>query len=356
MREFGVEALEEAGQTDQTRRRHAFFLLAMAEEAEPELTVMDHAWLDRLEREHDNFRTALRWTIDAEEIDVGLRMAGSLWRFWQMRGHLTEGRRWLDELLALPSASSRTPARAKALSGAGSVAYWMRDTASVRGFYEESLAVSREVGDRGGEAEGVYNLAFAHLLAGDSHAAGELLHRAAGMYRQWDDPVHVARANSGLAMVAYQEGDLEAADALIAEARVTFMRTGDLWGMALTSGQLAALALKEGDYERCRVASLESLEAHEKLGNTLGIAVAIQALAVLAVRLGRPDTGVRLAGAVNRMREVAGGGAPSAIVGLDDPREIARTGPLTEGQIAALWEDGLAMSLEETIALARRDA
>jgi predicted ATPase/class 3 adenylate cyclase len=355
IREFGMDVLEEAGEADHARGRHASYFLAMAEAAEPELTGRDQGWLDRLEREHDNLRAALRWSIDTGEADTGLRMAGALWRFWQVRGHLAEGRQWTDELLALPGAAARTAARAKGLLAAGSLAYWLRDTESVRGRYEESLAIYRQLGDRRGEAEAAYNLGFGYLLAGDLRAAKELYQRAEGMYRGLDDPVRLAHAITARSIVAYQEGDLETSDALIEEARVTFVSVGDLWGISLTSGMVGAVALRRGDYERVRPAAIEALDANEKLGSILGTGVSIQALAVLAVRLGRPEVGVRLAGAVDRLKEVAGGEAPPAVVGLEDPREIAKDS-LTDDRITALWEEGRAMSVEEAIAYARGES
>jgi tetratricopeptide (TPR) repeat protein len=254
-----------------------------------------------------------------------------------MRDHLTEGRRWTDELLALPGASARTVARGRALAAAGSLAYWLRDTEAVLVPYEESLSIYRDLGDRRGEAEATYNLGFAYLIAGDLGGAKELFERASEMYRELDDPVSLAHASSALAMVTYQEGDLEATGALVEEARTTFRAVGDLWGIALTAGQLAVLALKRGDYERCRAVSFESMEANERLGNSLGMAVSFQALAVIAIRLGRPESG---------------GEAPPMIVGLEDPRELATTS-LTEQQIAALLEEGRAMSPEEANAYAR---
>jgi predicted ATPase len=356
IREFGIDVLGERGGANETRRRHASYFMAMAEAAEPELTISHQVWLDRLEREHDNLRAALRWTIDTGEVDAGLRIAGPLWRFWQMRGHLAEGRRWLDELLALPAASVPTAARAKALSAAGSLAYWMRDTDSIRGFYEECLAIYRELGDRRGEAEGMYNLAFVHLLAGDLAATRELLNRAAETYRALGDPARLAHAQWALATVAAQEGDVESAADLIEEAHAAFLGLGDLWGIALTSGTRGVFALDRGDYELCRRAFIVSLDANAALGNTLGMAVAIHALAVVAIRLGRAENGVRLAGAVDRIRDLAGGEPPPSIVGLEDPRETARKGTLTDEQIAALLEEGRTMSLEEAIALARREA
>jgi predicted ATPase/class 3 adenylate cyclase len=355
IREFGVDVLEEAGEADQARRRHASYVLALAEAAELELTLRDQGWLGRLEREHDNVRAALRWMIDTGEAEPGLRIAGALWRFWRLRGHMAEGRRWTDELLALPAAAARTAGRAKGLSAAGSLAYWLRDMESVREPYEESLAICRELGDRRGEAEGAYNLAFAYMLAGDIAAAKDIVQVAVDIYRGLDDRFGLAYANMARSFVALQEGDLEAAGMSVEDARRAFLELGDLWGVAVTSSTKAALALKRGDHDHSRVFSLESLDANEKLGDTLGMAVAIQALAVLAVRVNHPETGVRLAGAVDRIKEIAGGEPPPAMVGLEDPREIAK-GSLTDGRIAELWKVGRAMSFDQTIALARRAA
>jgi predicted ATPase/class 3 adenylate cyclase len=355
IREFGTDVLLEAGGADQTRRRHVSYFLAMAEAAEPELTGRDRGWLERLEREHDNLRAALRWLIDTGEPEPGLRMTGALWRFWLMRDHLAEGRRWTDEILALPAAVARTAGRARALSAAGSLAYWLRDPESVQDPYEESLAISRELGDRRGEADGAYNLAFAHQLVGDIRTAEELHRRAAEIYTELGDEINLAFANVALAMAAFQRGDLQAPRALIDGAQRTFRSAGHLWGIALTSGLVAALALREKDYERARPAAIESLDANRTLRHKLGISVSIQALALLAMYEGRSEDGARLAGAMDLIREGASGEAPPVVVGLEDPREAARAF-LAEDRIAELWEEGRAMSLDQAIALARRAA
>ncbi len=352
IREFGMDALESSGEAEEIRRRHALYYADMAEAAAPELTLRDRMWLGRLEREHDKIRAALRWSIDSGEAETGLRIAGSMWRFWWLRGHFAEGRRWTGELLALP-AGARTPARAKALSAAGSLAYYMLDIDAMRGAYEESLAIAREVDDRRCEAEGLYNLAFSRFLAGDLHDARELLQSSAQMYHEMNDPLPFAHARTALGMVAFEEGDLETTRALIEEARGTFVRMGDLWGETLTLGQLAALAMREGNLEESLEYCLQSLEVNQELGHVLGTGVGLQGVAVLAARMGRPDVAVRLGGAVHRLREMAGGQAPPSIVGLEDPREVAE-GVLTGEQIATLWEEGRAMTLDEAVSLAHR--
>jgi predicted ATPase len=121
IREFGQERLADDGDLEQVRRRHAGHFLDLAIAAEPHLTGADQGeWLDRCDLEQANLRAALRWATDAGEGPVRAQAAaGALWRFWQQRGHLAEGRRRLEEVLAMPSGRAPTAARARALAGAG---------------------------------------------------------------------------------------------------------------------------------------------------------------------------------------------------------------------------------------------
>jgi predicted ATPase/class 3 adenylate cyclase len=355
IREFGLEVLAASDEDDLTRRRHVAYFLALSERAEPRLTARDEGWLDRLEREHDNLRAALRWSLDSGEAEPGLRTAGALWRFWQMRDHLEEGRRWTDQLLSLPAAEARTSGRARALSAAGSLAYWLRDARSVRGLYEESLAISRELGDLRGEAEATYNLSFGYQLAGELEEGYDLLQRAAALYREMGDTVNLALANVGLSMAAFRRDDHGASRSTLEEARKTFRDAGHLWGIVQATGATAAVAIKDGDYGRAREAALENLDANLKLRSTLGLSVAIQALALISIEEGQPEVGARLAGCVDRIREGAVGEAPPRLVGLADARQAAEA-VLPEERMAELWEEGRAMTLDEAIALARRGA
>jgi predicted ATPase/class 3 adenylate cyclase len=127
IREFGLERLAESGEEPEIHERHAQFFLTLAEEAAGELTGPGKAvWLDRLARDHDNLRAALRWSVDADRAETGLLIAAAIWRFWQLRDHLAEGEAWLTELLAAPSAAAATPARADAADALASVVYLRR--------------------------------------------------------------------------------------------------------------------------------------------------------------------------------------------------------------------------------------
>ncbi|HJP65140.1 MAG TPA: adenylate/guanylate cyclase domain-containing protein, partial [Actinomycetota bacterium] len=169
IREFGLERLGEAGEFDPILQRHADHFLDLALEAEPHLTAEDQGdWLDRCDREHANIRAALRWAIAAGDGERVQGAAGALWRFWQQRGHLTEARSWFDEILGMPAGQARTAARAKALIGAGGIAWWREDREAAGAVYREALEIERELDDPAGTAEALYNYAF--FVAGDDLA------------------------------------------------------------------------------------------------------------------------------------------------------------------------------------------
>jgi predicted ATPase len=127
IREFGLERLAGSGEEPEIRERHARFFLALAEEAAGELTGPGQAaWLDRLARDHDNLRGALRWSVDVDRAETGLLISAAIWRFWQLRDHLAEGEARLTELLAAPSAAAATPARAAGADALASIVHWRR--------------------------------------------------------------------------------------------------------------------------------------------------------------------------------------------------------------------------------------
>ena len=120
--EFARDKLGKRGEDEEIKRVHTQYFLTLAEDANPELRGPDQLeWLERLEAEHDNMRAALSWAAERKEVEVALRMGGALWWFWWMRGHNSEGRRWLEEALAMDGRGS-PEVRAMALAGVGGAA------------------------------------------------------------------------------------------------------------------------------------------------------------------------------------------------------------------------------------------
>jgi predicted ATPase/class 3 adenylate cyclase len=355
IREFGMEQLGAGADLEPILRRHARHFLDLAAEAEPHLTGGDQrAWLDRCDMEHPNIRAALRWSIQAGEAEAAQRSAGALWRFWQQRGHLAEGRRWFEEILAMPSGQPPTAARAKALIGAGGVAWWQQDREAAGGFYRQALAVERELGDPSRIAESLYNLAF--VVAGDDlEAAAVLLDESLDLFRGVGDERGVAQVLTMLVMPDAQAGRWDVVIERLEEVVAIWRRLGDRLHLAFDLLWLAYAQGRAGHREEARSAGLEALELFREVDNRTGIGITLTDLAFLATWEGRHEDAIRLAGASESVRARVGG-PPGAIGGLleGDPAAEARA-HLSEEAARQAWEEGLSMSLEEAIAVARQE-
>ncbi|MBA3552995.1 MAG: AAA family ATPase [Actinobacteria bacterium] len=357
IREFGQEQLRSGADLELVLRRHAEHFLGLALDAEPHLTAEDQGeWLDRCDREHANIRAALRWAVGAGEADRAQEAAGALWRFWQQRGHLAEGRRWFEEILAMPSGQGRTPARAKALSGAGGIAWWQNDMDAVRSSYDEALAIERGLGDPARIAEALYNEAFILGASGDVESGARLLDESLELFRRAGDEPGVARALVMLVVRDTMAGDWEPAIVRIEEAVAIWRRVGGRLHLAF---DLIWLAFAYGRVDRrsdARSAALEALDLFREVDNPTGIALALLDLVFLATWEGRHEDAIRLGGALEALRERTGGGPPPGFGGLleGDPVAEARAN-LPEHAARRVWEEGHAMSLEDAITLAERE-
>jgi predicted ATPase/class 3 adenylate cyclase len=217
MREYAQERLVEAAEVEVCNKRHTDYFLSLAEQAEPELKGADQAeWLARLETEHDNLRAALAWCRDADDGgESGLRLAGALWQFWLVRGHWSEGREWLAFALGHLGAHERTKARAKALNCAGELARSQADYAPARSACEESLAISRELGDRHGVANSLHTLGNLARNQGNYAQARSFYEESMAIRRELGDRLYIAASLESLANVAFLQERRERATRLL---------------------------------------------------------------------------------------------------------------------------------------------
>jgi predicted ATPase/class 3 adenylate cyclase len=353
IREFGLEQLRAGEDFDAVRQRHGEHFVGLAVEAEPHLTAEDQGeWLDRCDREHPNLRAALRWAIEAGEAARAQGSAGGLWRFWQQRGHLAEGRRWLEEVLAMPSGQGATPSRAKALLGAGGVAWWQKDREAAGRFYEEAVAIERELGDPARTAEALYNLAF--VVAGeDIGSATRLLEESMDLFRRAGDERGVAQVLAMLVIPDAEAGRWDAVTAGLEEVVAIWRRAGDRVHLAFDLVWLAFSRGRLGHREAARSAALEALDLFREADNLTGIGIALVDLGFLATWEGRHEDAIRLSAAFESLRERVGG-PPGGFAGIleGDPADEARA-HLSDEAARRAWEEGLAMSVDEAVALAR---
>jgi predicted ATPase/class 3 adenylate cyclase len=355
IREFGAEQLEAAGEAEATRGRHASFFLEAAEAAEPHLRGLHQKrWLDELELDHDNLRAVLQRSIREGDAVVGLRLAAAVWRFWHLHGHLAEGRRWVEEVLALPGSSDRATERGKALTALGGLAYWQEDVPATRRAYEEALAIARELRDRSAEAKGIYNLAYVPAYEGDLASAAVMFEESKAMFEELGVRQGVADAMWVLGIIARLEGDLSRSRALSEESLRLHREAEDRFGVTDALHALGRTAFAQGDLATAAASFLEALDNDEQIGNRTGMAIVLDNLAAKASAEGNHLRALRLGGASEAIKEAAGGHAPPPLIDLPDPREAAREA-LLDAAVTAAWEEGRAMTLDQAVSYARQE-
>jgi predicted ATPase/class 3 adenylate cyclase len=211
LREYARERLEASGNAEKTRRLHAGYFLALAERGESKRREPEEAaWLEHLDVEHDNMRAALSWTLESEEAELGLRLAGTLWRFWWMRGHYDEGRRWLEEALAKDGGAP--VARTKALEAVGWLADDQGDIDRAVAAAEEGLRISAraQIPSRV-TASFLRMLGSAAYVRGDHDQAARLYEDSLTLSREAGDERSVASSLLQLGNVSGDRGDHEEA-------------------------------------------------------------------------------------------------------------------------------------------------
>ncbi|MGI8688318.1 MAG: ATP-binding protein [Thermomicrobiales bacterium] len=398
IREFGQEVLAAHGETEDVQARHAAYFLALAETAEGELRgEAQRATLERLEWEHDNLRAALGWIAARGAAETGLQLCLALLRFWEIRGRFREGRAWLEQFLpptndADTSVSALT--RARALNGAGALAYRQGDYARGAAFLEESIALFRALGDQRRTATALNNLAMIAKEQGDYTRATALYEESLALKRELGDGQSIAASLNNLGLVAMARADYARAATLYEEAlalqqeqgdpwlaaimvnnlgeateargdaaramacyeeSLTLKRAlGDTWGVALTLNNLARVALEQGDVARAAEWYRESLDLCQAADYAPGIPECLEGFARVAFARGQWERAARLFGAAGR--EAINAPARPANRARHEAAVAATRTALGDHLFTALWEAGMGQSLEDAIAAAAGEA
>ena len=346
---YAAERLEESGCAEDLRRRHAEHFLALAEEAEPHLRGSPGDWLDRLEDEHDNFRSALDGLEASGASERLLRLAGALWRFWYLKGHLAEGSRRLESaLLAEPQS---TAARAKALNGAAVMAVNLVDSATAKLRAEEGVALHRTLGDRWGAAYAGFMLGNAHRLEGAETAARPLLEESLRVFRDLGDEHSALLVSRNLVGTYDALGDRRRARELSEDNLRRARATDNERIEASTLGVLATIALEEGRIAEAASMLKTSLGIHDRLGDFLDTAVDLARFAVVLACQGKGLTAARLLGSLGSARDEIG----LRRAAVDELSEEALSIVRAQVDAAALddaSEQGRTLTLPEAVTLA----
>jgi len=391
-RHYARDRLRDSGEEVGLQRQHFAYFLTMAEEAEPYLAGSDQqVWLDRLETERDNLRSALSWSSAAGgDAMGGLRLAGAISWFWLVRGYFVEGRGWFSALLAAAPKGQDASVRARALRGAGRLATSQGDYSAAKALRQEGLAIWKELGNREGIAQSVAGLGTIAQIQGDyssaqalfkealairrelgdrhgivasltslGHSACEqgayrdarvLLEESLAISRELGDWLNIGDALYHLGTVAYFQGDYPAADARLQESLAVRRERGFRQGV---SGALAALGLvahDKGDYPNAQTLFREALTIQRELGDRRNLSESLEAFAAVAFALTGPEPAARIWGCVERLRDEIGAPiAPSARPWYDRQVTAARAAMGDDVAFDLAWQEGRAMNLEQAV-------
>ncbi len=284
IREYGRECLETLGEAEITQRAHAAYYLALAEEAEPRLTGAGMgSWLERLQREHENLRAALAWLVEHNEQDAASRLGSALWRFWWVRGHLSEGRAELARVLAAGEGVA-TSVRAKTLCAAGALAARQGDFAQAEILCGQSLALFRALGDLRGSAISLTMLGHAARQLSNYVAARSQLEEAMALCREVDDQDTLTLALINLVSVFVWQGEYDQARTLAEEAIVLSRQRGDTWNITNALGVLAQVISFQGDFTQAQDLLEECIALSRQEGYKERIAYSFYVLGTMAVQ------------------------------------------------------------------------
>jgi len=291
VRQYASERLRESGADRGVRVRHSEYFLALAEEIKPKLRGAEQVhWIEVLEQEHDNLRQAFAWyeesAAEAQAVEKGLRLGAALERFWETRGHFSEGRKQLSGFLSVPGGQPRTTARAEALICLGGLVQAQGDYSLARKFFEESREIARELGEPRLLAPSLIGLGMLASKEGDHALAHSLYEESLKLYREMADRGGIALSLAYLANVASQHGDYAGARVFLEEGLPIARETGDRKILALSLLILGSVANEQGEDAEARVFYEESLAIQREWGNRRGMAHVLHNLAVLTRRQG----------------------------------------------------------------------
>lgn len=352
IRDYARERLQESPDAAVVRRGFEDHFAALARRAEPELLgSQQKAWLDRVEAEHDNLRAAMRLGEEDGRIDVAIDMAAAIWRFWQQRGHLAEGKATLSALLESPAAAGPTPFRARGLGALGGIVYWQGDVPGSGTHYEEALAIERQLDDPAGLAEALYNAGFANAFLQDPVTAEARYAEALAIRESLGDENGVTAVRQAIVILLWRRGEFAAARDLQAPLVAAFRSSGERFRLANALMLVTAVSLGDHAPDAARAAVEEAFGIFRAAADHHAIVRCLTFGAMIAIQSGDPERAAMISGAADVIREPLGTiGTQVQILGVADPAVQARE-TLGDAAYDAAYRRGRALDLDALASL-----
>ncbi|MFI5225124.1 MAG: adenylate/guanylate cyclase domain-containing protein [Candidatus Limnocylindrales bacterium] len=356
VREYAWERLEESGERPLCESRHGTVFRDLAITAGPHLTEAGaERYLDLLDHAIHDLRHAMAGSLDSGDVEIGLSIVGSAWRWWQIRAHLREGRDWAERLLGHPNAAGDSIGRLLALAAAGGLAYWSNDYAATRAAYVERLALAERIGDPYRIADAHYDLGFVGVVEQDIPLIRRETDQALALFEQLGDRAGIIRSRQSLVVAHFLSGDARTA-AELEEQNLEDFRSTQSWfrvadGLMLL-GAIARLDGRPTDAIESARSALRTLP--ERVGgSTVG---ALGVIAVVEGESGDAERAARLAGAIRAIQAETGEAlAAVTVLHLPHPADVVRERLGTE-VAESLMAQGATLNVDEAIALALGEA
>ena len=355
IREYAVEQLRARGEEDLYQRRHAEYYAELAEEAE-RVGPSQGSREARLELELANGRAALHWAYERDEVALGLRLATWFGLFWMKRGQMSEGDMWLEQMLALDSATSAQMApadiRGRALYYASRLAQHLGKSDCARSFAQEALALAQDTGDQADMSNVLAMLGSITLATGSQEDANTYFTESYAAAKRAGEVGAMALALLNLGEIARKRGEAAHATNFLEEALALVRSIEMTWGIANILTLLGHLAREQQDYEQAKRRYRESLTIYQRLGNATYTAWCLEGIAAVACAEGSYERATSLAAAAAVLRAEAHTPLPQAEQEDFDKVVMTSHAELDEKAFAEAWRIGSTMTQEATISYA----
>ena len=358
LRSYAAEALAETEDAAALPLRHRDWFLTLAEAAEPKLDGPEQvAWLNRLERDHDNLRAALILCREQDGAgEMGLRLAAGMHRFWFIRGYLSEGIQAIESALTCAEGAPSV-LKSRALAAAGVLAWSQGNFPQATSFHKESLALNRELNDQVGIAHALTNLGILASCQREFETAKPLLEESLALYRSMNDRKNEAAALINLGCMALDQGDWDTSLRFLEESLAMYRRLKDDKNIANALHNLGEVARKQQRHAEAIRFFQESLLLQKTLMDRCHIAMLFQSLGLVFQSLGNDLRAACLLGAAEAACEAAET-SYAALVMKSEETQSALTSlraVLSPDQFEQAWNRGRKMALSEAIEYALRD-
>ena len=360
IRAYSAEQLTASGEADTIGERHARAFLALAEEAAAQLPGgQQRTWLDRLDVEHDNLRAAIDWATERPLPEVAIGLGFALWRFWQKRGYLVEGRRRLERIAAAPWSKDDPARRARLMEAMGGIAWWQADIVAMTRFYGEALDLWRSTGNRAEIANALYNASFSYVFIEGAVEVANLdpdrkglamMEEALAIYRELGDRHGAANAIWAVGNWYHFHLQSDVARASFSEALELFRATDDETMVAWSQHMLGTALLRLRELDEAAGHIRAAITHFEAAGDATGLTLVLDDYSALAAARGDLPRSARLHGAARALAMTTGANLSNLVDELEEAASVRTTRPLlTAEDLERYAEEGRAMSLADAV-------